>query len=71
MRAYVMTSGVVFGLVVLLHVARVVAEGTSVATHPGFILSTVVVAGLFLWAMRLLTHAASNSQPAAKENPGD
>ena len=34
MKAYVMTTGAVFGLITLAHVLRVVAEGPRLATIP-------------------------------------
>jgi len=60
MRAYLVTTAVVFALLVLAHVARVVAEGWSVAMNPWFILTTIASAGLSLWGVRLLRlHAKS------------
>jgi hypothetical protein len=54
MRAYVMTTGVLFGLVTLAHVWRVFEEGRGLATDPSFILLTIVAAALCLWAWRLI-----------------
>ena len=54
MRVYVMTTGVVFGLLAVAHLLRIVTEGPHLATDPFFILITVGAAGLFLWAWRLL-----------------
>ena len=54
MKAYVMTTGVVFGLLTLAHVLRVFAEGPQLAKDPWYILITVAAASLCLWAMRLL-----------------
>jgi hypothetical protein len=54
MKAYVMTTGVVFGLLTLAHVWRAVVEGRHVATDPFFILITTAAAALSLWAWRLL-----------------
>ncbi len=55
MKAYLMTTGSVFGLIVIAHVWRVVAEGPHLTTDPGFILLTAAAAALCLWAGRLLT----------------
>ncbi len=55
MKAYLMTTGSVFGLIVLAHVWRVVEEGPYLTTDPGFILLTAAAAALCLWAGRLLT----------------
>ena len=54
MKAYVLTTGSVFGLIVLAHVARVVAEGSQLAKEPSFMLMTVAAAALCLWAWRVL-----------------
>jgi hypothetical protein len=54
MRAYVMTTGVLFGLITLAHVWRVFEEGRDLATDPSFILLTIAAAALCLWAWRLL-----------------
>ena len=59
MKAYVMTTGAIFGLIVLAHVARVVAEGPRLATDPFFVLLTVLAAALCVWAVRLLRLARS------------
>ena len=54
MKAYVMTTGAVFGLITLAHVLRVVAEGPRLASDPFFVLLTVLSTALSLWAWRVL-----------------
>ena len=54
MKAYVMTTGTVFGLLVLAHVWRVIEEGPHLATDPSYIVITAMAAALCLWAWRLL-----------------
>ena len=54
MRAYVITTGTVFGLVVLAHIWRGTAEGLALAKNPIYILTTLAAAGLSVWAWRLL-----------------
>jgi len=54
MRAYVITTGAVFGLLTLVHIWRVLAEGAQVARDPWFILLTVAAALLSGWAWRLV-----------------
>jgi hypothetical protein len=56
MKAYVMTTGTLFGLLAVVHLLRMIAEGRHLATDPFFILITVAAAGLCLWAWRLLRH---------------
>jgi hypothetical protein len=54
MRAYVMTTGAVFGLITLAHILRMFMEGRHLVTEPLYILLTVAAASLCLWALRLL-----------------
>jgi hypothetical protein len=54
MKAYVTTTGVVFGLITLAHVLRVIAEGPHLLTDPFYVLLTVATAALGIWAWRLL-----------------
>jgi hypothetical protein len=54
MRAYLIMTGAVFGLLVAAHIWRVIEEGPRLAKDPWFVLFTVVAAGMGLWAWRLL-----------------
>jgi tetrahydromethanopterin S-methyltransferase subunit E len=54
MRAYVTTTGVIFGLLALVHIWRAVVEGPHLATDPWYVLITLIAAGLCLWAWRVL-----------------
>ena len=54
MKAYVMTTGAVFGLLTLAHLWRIVGEEPHLATDPWYVLITVAAAALCLWAWRLL-----------------
>jgi hypothetical protein len=53
LRAYVMSTGAVFGLLSLAHLWRIIAE-RHLATDPWFILITVAAGALGVWAWRLL-----------------
>ena len=53
MRAYVRTTGALFGLVTLLHLWRIGVE-TNPVTDPWLLLSTAVSLSLCVWAWRLL-----------------
>ena len=57
MKAYLIITAAVFGLLTVLHVWRIFAEGTHLARDPGFLLITVTAAGLCLWACHLLRRA--------------
>ncbi len=54
MKAYIMTSGAVFGLLTLAHIWRAIEEGPGLAKDPWFVVITVFAAALCLWALRLL-----------------
>jgi hypothetical protein len=54
MRAYVMTTGILFGLLAAVHVWRVFAEGPRLVSDPWYVLITLAAAALCLWACRLL-----------------
>ena len=43
MKAYIITTGVVFGLLTLAHLWRILDEGAHLATDPWFVLITVVI----------------------------
>jgi hypothetical protein len=61
MRAYVITTGVLFGLITLAHVWRAIEEGRGLASDPWFILLTVAAAALCLWAWRLLRRTTTTT----------
>jgi len=54
MKAYLVTTGTVFGLIVVAHVWRVFVEGAHLARQPPFVLVTLAAAALSLWAWGLL-----------------
>ena len=54
MRAYVVTTGTVFGLIVVAHIWRAIAEGSGLAKDPFYILTTIAAVTLFVWAWRVL-----------------
>jgi len=53
MRAYVITTGAVFGLLTAVHIWRATAE-RHLATEPWYVLITLATAVICLWAVRLL-----------------
>ena len=54
MRAYVMTTGVVFGLLTVVHILRIIQEGTRLVADPWYMLVTAIAGALCVWAWRLL-----------------
>jgi hypothetical protein len=58
MKAYLVTTGVVFGLITLAHIVRIVMEGSHLLKEPLYVILTLVAAGLSVWAWRLLRVAS-------------
>jgi hypothetical protein len=54
MKAYVITTGTLFGLLAVAHAWRIVEEGPRVAKDPWFVSFTVLAVGLCLWSWRVL-----------------
>lgn len=54
MKAYLITTGIIFGLITVAHILRVIFEGIDRAKDPFFILLTMLAAGLCVWAWKLL-----------------
>ncbi len=59
MKAYVTTTGVVFGVLAVAHIWRVIEEGPHLATDPWYVLITVAAAALSVWAWRVLRSSRS------------
>lgn len=57
MRTYVISTGIVFGLLTLAHVWRAILE-PHLAQQPSYIGVTLVAGGLTLWAWRVLRNPA-------------
>ena len=58
MKAYLITTGSVFGLLTLAHVWRIIEEGPQLVRNPWWMLITIAAAALSVWAWRLLRVAA-------------
>jgi hypothetical protein len=54
MKAYLITTGSIFGLIVLAHILRIVEEGPHLARDPWYLLLTAAAGAVSLWAWRLL-----------------
>ena len=61
MRAYVMVTGTLFGMLVVAHVLRVVQEGPALAQEPWYILITLASASLCVWAWLLVRRSKPKS----------
>ena len=53
MRAYLLTTGTVFGLLTVIHLWRMIGE-RQLASDPWYLVVTALAAGFGLWAWRLL-----------------
>lgn len=59
MRTYVLTTGIIFALIFLAHIARIFSEGAHLLSEPIWDLLTIMAAALSLWALRLLRKQAT------------
>jgi len=57
MRAYVITTGAVFGLLTIAHVLRMVMEKPDLASEPFYLAITAASAALSVWAWYVLRRA--------------
>ena len=53
MKAYIITTGLIFALITIAHLARMVTE-THVLTEPLYLLLTILSAALAIWAVVVL-----------------
>ena len=53
MKAYLATTAALFGFLTVVHVWRMIAERSSLAMDPWFVLITLVSALLCFWGARL------------------
>ncbi len=61
MRAYTLVTGLVFGLLVAAHVARVAVEGVHVLQDVFFVASTLIAVTLSAWSAKLLLGSRQQS----------
>jgi hypothetical protein len=78
MKAYLVTTCVLFGVLAILHVWRAIVEWPSSTVSPGFVLKMTVLVALpgilSLWAWLLLqklSRARPGNPKAQKEDPDD
>jgi len=53
MKAYIITTGVIFALITIAHIVRMVVE-PHVLTEPVYLFLTLLSAVIAIWAMTLL-----------------
>jgi tetrahydromethanopterin S-methyltransferase subunit E len=54
MKAYLLTTGLAFGAIVVAHMWRTVVEGPQLWADPVWVILTLLAAGLCAWAFSLL-----------------
>ena len=62
MRSYIITSGFLFALLVVVHALRVVAEGVAVVGNPVFVVSTLASAAMSVWAWFAFKSSKASAQ---------
>lgn len=61
MRAYLLTTGIVFALLALIHVWRFFEERSTLAKDPHFLIITIIAAAFSFWAFRLYSKSPRSS----------
>ena len=59
MKAYIITSGAIFALITIAHIAHIAME-THVLREPFFLLLTLLAAALSIWAFVVLRRVSSS-----------
>lgn len=58
MKAYIVTSGAIFALITIAHIAHIAME-THVLREPFFVLLTLLAAALSIWAFLVLRRVSN------------
>lgn len=58
MKAYIITSGAIFALITIAHIAHIAIE-THVLREPFFLLLTLLAAALSIWAFVVLRRVSN------------
>lgn len=66
MRAYVITSGTLFGALALAHVSRVFMESRALATDPENVIVGLIALGLSIWAFTVARRPARGADSLPK-----
>ncbi|MBA3963140.1 MAG: hypothetical protein H0X40_14750 [Chthoniobacterales bacterium] len=65
MKVYVITTGIIFGLLTLAHLWRIFFEDARLARDPFFVSITAVAAGLCLWGLLVARRDTRRSRDSA------
>jgi hypothetical protein len=63
MKAYLITTGLTFGAITLIHIWRFIEEGPGLLTDHFWVVATVIAAALCAWACRLLWLSRRSGSP--------
>jgi len=58
MQAYVVTTGLMFALLVVAHIARLAVEGPAALHSPIFLLASFLSIGMLVWSVLVLVRLA-------------
>ena len=61
MKAYIITSGLIFFLIAIAHIVRVATESTHILQEPIFLVLTILAAALSVWAFVVLRRVSRSS----------
>jgi hypothetical protein len=65
MKAYVVTTGILFGLLCIVHLLRIVTESRALARDPFYLAITALAAALALWAAWVLRQGSARAHAGA------
>jgi hypothetical protein len=54
MKTYVLTTSIVFALIVIAHIARAFAEGPRLLASPPFLFTSLLALALLVWSVCVL-----------------
>jgi hypothetical protein len=67
-KAYVLTTGLVFVLILAAHIARLFGEGYHLLKQPLFLATSLLSLGIALWALCLFRRWPRESAKSKSEN---
>ena len=71
MKYYLISTGVVFALILLAHLARFYQEGNSLLREPVFLFTTCLSIAFSFWAILLLRSCLRNKDSAYETHETD
>ena len=59
MKLYIITSGCIFALITIAHLARIATESHNILREPLFLILTLLAAALSIWAFVVLRRVSN------------